>query len=194
MNRREVLSRLGLLFGGTIIGGEAFLSGSSINVTSAQSALNSSQIKLMNEFGETILPKTPESDGAKAAQIGEFINIIVTEFYSSDERKIFLEGLTKIENSAFLDFSDTKRVEFVLALENEAKDPEQIHSYLMIKQLTIWGYMTSEIGMTQLFDFAPVPGFYDGDLDYKPGDKVMNPRVANWEARNFATFHSRNQK
>jgi hypothetical protein len=42
----------------------------------------------------------------------------------------------------------------------------------MMKQLTLWGYFSSEIGMKQALRFLPIPGRYDGALPYKKGDKA----------------------
>ncbi|GAB5410719.1 MAG: hypothetical protein BalsKO_30840 [Balneolaceae bacterium] len=193
MDRREVLSRLGFLFGGAIIGGEAFLAGCSPVDRSSTIALSNSQINLLNDIGEVILPKTTTSEGAKAANVGKFMDTIVSEFYSSDERMVFIEGVQKLEQTSFVSFSEMEKISFVMNLEAEAKNQQENNYYLMIKQLTIWGYMTSEVGMSQMFDFAPVPGRFDPSLNYSVGDKVMNPRLSDWQARNFASFHSRNQ-
>lgn len=190
MNRRELLSRLGLLVGGTLVGAEAFLSGCSPAGKPSGSVLGAQQIRLLNEIGETILPTTSDSEGAKAAKVGEFMNTIVTEFYNENERKIFLEGLNKLEKTSFLELSEAEKTSFVMNLENEAKQASETNSYLMIKQLTIWGYMTSEVCATQLFDNAPVPGYFDPSLDYKRGDKIMFPNTSVWEAKNKANFHS----
>lgn len=190
MNRRELLSRLGLLVGGTIIGAEAFLTGCSPVSKSSGPVLNASQISLLNEIGETIIPTTPDSGGAKAANTGEFMNTIVTDFYNEDERNTFLNGIALLEKPPFSDFSESERVSFIMDLEREAKQTEGDHYYLMIKQLTIWGYMTSEVCATELFDNAPVPGYFEPSLDYKKGDEVMFPNTAIWDAKNKARFHS----
>ena len=47
-----------------------------------------------------------------------------------------------------------------------------LHYYSMMKQLTLLGYFTSEIGMKQALRFLPVPGKYDGAFPYKKGDKA----------------------
>ena len=46
------------------------------------------------------------------------------------------------------------------------------HYYTMIKQLTLWGYFSSEIGSKQALRWVPIPGKYDGNLPYKKGDKA----------------------
>ena len=59
--------------------------------------------------------------------------------------------------------------EFLLGLDSEAKNyketrkPEDpgIHYYSMMKQLTLWGYFSSEIGLTKAFRHVAVPGRYE---------------------------------
>ena len=42
----------------------------------------------------------------------------------------------------------------------------------MIKQLTLWGYFSSEIGATQALRYVAIPGKYEGCIPYKKGDKA----------------------
>jgi hypothetical protein len=77
MDRREALSRVALIMGGTIIGAEAFLSGCK-NTPAKEGLFSTDDIALLDEVGDTILPTTASSPGAKAAQIGSFMKIIVT--------------------------------------------------------------------------------------------------------------------
>jgi hypothetical protein len=46
------------------------------------------------------------------------------------------------------------------------------HYYTMIKQLTLWGFFTSETGSTKTLRHVPVPTRYDGNVAYKKGDKA----------------------
>jgi hypothetical protein len=41
-----------------------------------------------------------------------------------------------------------------------------------MKQLTLLGYFTSEIGATQTLRYVAVPGKYEGCIPYKKGDKA----------------------
>ena len=47
------------------------------------------------------------------------------------------------------------------------------HYFTMMKQLTISGYFSSKEGREGALRYTPVPGKYDGDLDYKKGDKAF---------------------
>ena len=128
MDRREALSRVALIVGGTIIGAEAFLSG--CKTTPAKEGLFSTDdIALLDEVGDTILPTTASSPGAKAAQIGQFMKTIVTDCYNEDDQKIFTDGITKLNDAAkkkydksYMDLSPDQRTEFLIGLDKEAKD------------------------------------------------------------------------
>ncbi len=51
-----------------------------------------------------------------------------------------------------------------------------MHYFTMIKQLTLFGFFTSEVGGTQVLRHVPIPGGYDGALAYKPGDRAWATR------------------
>ena len=44
--------------------------------------------------------------------------------------------------------------------------------YSILKDLTLTGYFTSEIGCTQALEYVAVPGRYDGCVTLKPGQKA----------------------
>ncbi len=189
MNRREALSRVGLLMGGTIVGADIFLSGCAKPKELKVSGLDFSDdiISFLDEVGETILPTTASSPGAKEAKIGEFMKVIVTDCYEEKDQKIFLEGMSKLNEVSVSQFNDSfthlaadKKHELLVQIDTEAKEysttktPEDpVHYFTLMKQLTLWGYFTSEIGSTQALNYVPVPGRYEGCVPYKKGDKVL---------------------
>jgi hypothetical protein len=42
----------------------------------------------------------------------------------------------------------------------------------MMKELTLWGFFSSEIGATQALRYVAIPGRYEGCIPYKKGDKA----------------------
>jgi len=44
--------------------------------------------------------------------------------------------------------------------------------FAIIRDLTLLGYFTSEIGCTKAYQYIQVPGRYDGCVDLKPGQRV----------------------
>lgn len=47
------------------------------------------------------------------------------------------------------------------------------HYFQQLKQLAIFGYFTSQQGRTESLRYTPVPGKYQGVIDYKKGDKAF---------------------
>jgi hypothetical protein len=189
MNRRDAIARVGLLFGGTVIGAEAFLSGCKPKRSEeAVSWLTFSPetIGLLDEVGETILPTTASSPGAKEAKIGDFMRVIVTDNYEEKDQHIFMEGIPKFNEAAqkkyskdFMDLDASEKHDLVLGIDTEAKEytknkkqEDPTHYFTMVKQLTLWGYFTSEVGSTKALRYLPLPGKYDGCYPYQKGDKA----------------------
>ena len=188
MNRREALSSVALLLGGTLIGAEAFLSGCSTpDKKFGAAGLNFSpdDISFLDEVGETIIPAT-STPGAKEAKIGEFMKTIVSDCYEEKDQKIFLDGMQKLEDAckkktgkSFLACDPQQRHDLLVELDKEQKDymgkkkPEDpSHYFRMMKELTLWGYFTSEPGATKALRYVAVPGRYEGCIPYKKGDKA----------------------
>ena len=46
-----------------------------------------------------------------------------------------------------------------------------VHFFRMLKELTLLGYFTSEIGYTQAMRYTETPGRFDPCVPYSPGDK-----------------------
>lgn len=51
--------------------------------------------------------------------------------------------------------------------------PMPNHYFQQMKQLTIFGYFTSQRGRTEALRFVPVPGKWESVIDYKKGDKAF---------------------
>nr|WP_317235171.1 gluconate 2-dehydrogenase subunit 3 family protein [Niabella ginsengisoli] len=98
MNRREALTRVSVLLGGTIIGAEVFLSGCK-NAAADKSLFAAKDVALLDEVAETIIPPTPDSGGGKVALVGEFMNTMVTDCYNKEEQKVFLDGIKQLNAS-----------------------------------------------------------------------------------------------
>ncbi|MEH6681481.1 MAG: gluconate 2-dehydrogenase subunit 3 family protein [Sediminicola sp.] len=181
MDRRQALKLTSGLVMGTVIGAELFLAGCSSN-TKATGMFSESDILFLDEVGETILPETADSPGAKAAKIGRFMETIVTDCYNEREQSLFKEGIQKLESFAqrrysqdFMELSGAERHTLLVEVDKQASeitDNENPHYFTMIKQLTIWGYFTSRPGVTQALRYNPVPGEFKGCVPYVAGEKA----------------------
>lgn len=209
MDRRELLKMIALATGTAFVGGEFFLSGCKNPEAGTSMEFSQDDLALLDEVGETILPKT-NTPGAKDAKVGAFMAIMVNDCYTAADQKAFHEGVKKLDDAcksmhdvAFMKATPEQRKSLLIKLDEEAKkeatdrreyDEQQIkkereehekgntgfererkstHYFSMMKQLTISGYFTSKEGRTGALRYTPVPGAYNGDLDYKKGDKLF---------------------
>ena len=186
MNRRDALSRVALLLGGTVVGAEAFLKGCKTE-TKYGASLNfkPEDVAYLNEVAETILPRT-NTPGAKDAKVGEFMTVIVKDCYEEDDQKTFLDGMQKLNDASqtknkksFMESTPEQRHALLVDLDKEAKDYQKNrkekdpnHYFSLMKQLTLWGFFTSKEGATQALRYVAVPGRYEGCIPYKKGDKA----------------------
>ena len=100
MNRRDALSRVALIMGGTVVGAEFFLSGCKSGGAFAEGLPFSQQdLAFLDEVAETIIPATT-TPGAKAAKVGEFMQVMVTDCYDEANQKIFIAGMKTLEEAA----------------------------------------------------------------------------------------------
>ena len=127
MDRRELLKMIAVLTGGAVIGGEVFLSGCKTGAK-ADAGFTARNIALLDEIGETIIPATA-TPGAKAAKVGEFMKVMVTDCYTQEQQDAFMKGINplddaskKTNNKSFMDCTPEERHTFLVSLEKEAKE------------------------------------------------------------------------
>lgn len=185
MNRREALSAVSMIFGGTIVGSAGFLNGCKPRERqSILGLLNQEEIHLLEEVAEVILPKTADSPGAKDVEIGKFINSIVTDCYAETEQQAFLAGIAKVEELARQSYGGKltklgvgEKQSLVEQLEKESRTNNSTstglpHFYIIMKQLFVWGYLSSEQVGTTVLRHVPIPGSYEGCVPYTAGEKA----------------------
>jgi hypothetical protein len=193
VTRREAIRRVSALLGGVaLIGQSAWLSGCATTPPAAGLLFSAIDVALLDEIAETILPET-NTPGAKAAQVGPFIAMMVTDTYDPREQRIFLDGLATLEREcrarngvdfmaasvpergALLTRVDAEAIEYMRRRPDAQQQPP--HYFRMIKELTLLGYFTSEIGYTQAMRYIETPGRFDPCIPYKVGDKLWAPHA-----------------
>ena len=127
MDRRELLKMIAVLTGGVVIGGEVFLTGCKAG-GKADVGFTASNIALLDEVAETIIPATA-TPGAKAAMVGEFMKVMVTDCYTEAQQAAFTNGIASLEEAckkanskSFMDCTPVQRHDFLVSLEKEAKE------------------------------------------------------------------------
>lgn len=191
LTRREAIERVGALLGGAaLVGHSALLAGCATDsnrragAAAAERLFSNQDIALLDEIAETILPET-STPGAKAAGVGPFMALMVTDTYYERDQRIFLDGLLTLEQksremlgSDFLSATPEQRLTLVELLDREQYDymrsrraSAPAHYFRMIKELALLGYFTSEIGCTQAMRYEETPRSYDPCVSYTPGEK-----------------------
>jgi gluconate 2-dehydrogenase gamma chain len=187
MNRREVLEKAALVLGYAITGPTLV---GVMNGCKAAPELNykpvfftEDQARLIAEMAEIILPRTT-TPGAKDVGVPSFIDNMLKEVYLEKEQESFIQGLIGFDEEAkkskgdnFINLDAEEQVAFVKeqqakALEGSAGSGSQgwwntgggndRPFILKVKELTILGFFTSQAGATEVLQYNPVPGPYQG--------------------------------
>ena len=204
LTRREAVQRVTALLGGAaLMGGDRLLAFSfepaAIDLAMAQGTgvFSAADVALLDEVAETILPET-STPGAKAANVGAFMALMVTEAYGEPARQVFQQGLRQLDEAcrqahavSFMQASAAQRLSLVEALDREqhavmedrapkrrlrapgavSENDEPAHYFRLMKELTLLGYFTSEIGYTRAMRYIESPGRFDPSVPHAPGDK-----------------------
>ena len=183
MERREALKKVAFLLGGVISSTTVGILLESFTIPEIEKnfvSFTTRDEEIMAEFSEIILPTTPSSQGAKAAGMGEFIPMMIRECYPAKMQETFALGLIVMEakcikkfNKDFISLTPIEKNEIVNELKNETLAANKAPSFFLIaRDLTLLGYYSSEIGCTEAREYLPIPGRYDGNVAYKPGQKA----------------------
>ena len=114
------------------------------------------------------------------------MTVMVNDCYDENDQKVFHDGMGKLNDASkkkfsksFMDATPQQRHDLLVDVDKEAKDYQKsrkekdpTHYFSLMKQLTLLGYFTSEIGATQALRYIAVPGHYEGCVPYKKGDRA----------------------
>jgi hypothetical protein len=188
MNRREAFR---LMTAGALM--PAFSPGLITLLQQAQPAagytlrtLSPTQNETVVAMIDLIIPAT-STPGAKEARVNEFMDVILTEWATPEERDHFLKGLNGIDPQSeslfgkkFTQASVAQQTALVRVLDDgvdwhreitlhsssvPARDREtQLHGefFRVFKTMTVHGYYTSEIGFTKELQLEIIPGAQHG--------------------------------
>lgn len=199
MNRREAISRIALLVGGTLSAPTLFAM-ESVGKVKTRSALEAAfslteaQRLIVAEVAEHIIPKTT-TPGAKDAGVPAFIEMMLNDCYKSPEQTSFLEGVADLEKKNFISLSKEEQIAALKQVETDTKelmksyevkqvkvgdnvDKENLEGkkgvpfWRLMKELTLLGYFTSEQGIKASFVYEPIPGKFEA-TKLEPGQKAF---------------------
>ncbi len=185
MTRREMLQGVTALLGGVLSSSVAAAilgcgRDRAVRAPFVPRTLTAEQNELVATIAELIIPAT-DTPGARAAGVNEFVDLLLTDWLEDEERDRFLAGLASLDEDCvarvgrpFVDLGVEEQVAFLRPLDEEAAEIrraaiaagqpeiEDPPFFVMMKEWTLVGYYTSEIGMTQELQHLRVAGRYAG--------------------------------
>jgi len=197
MNRREAIQRASLVLGYAITGPTlaAVLNGckATPGLTFQPVFFTPEQAQLIDTITEIIIPKT-DTPGAKDAGVPSFIDVLIKEVYAKEDQEKFIGDLEVFNKGANKDFGS----DFInCSTEDQAAYFKQQHSealaktgdggstgwwnagsgiempfIMKVKELTLLGFFTSEPGATQVLQYNPVPGPFQGCVPLEQAGKT----------------------
>lgn len=139
--------------------------------------LTAQQGALVAEVAEIMIPRT-DTPGAIDVGVPAFIEAMLQDTYAREDQERFIAGLAQLEEQAreqggaFLKLERAQRVALVrsahdAAVVAEGQTKTQTSDLrrpfiLMMKELVLLGYFTSEVGATRVLQYIPIPGDYHG--------------------------------
>jgi hypothetical protein len=179
LSRRDAIKKVALLVGGTLALPDILKAWGNLEIENPHFRFSPAEEDLIAEIAETIVPTT-DTPGAKAAGVSKFIQKVVADCYEPADRNAFYSSLKNVDTLAlnrhartFVQCSPTERIDLLKKIEADYYADKKADPFWgRIKELTVTGYFSSEIGCTQALRYEPVPGRYDGEMPYKKGDKA----------------------
>lgn len=192
MLRRQFLANTWVLLGGLTASGLVnALAGGDKPLLSFP--LNSHQARLCSVLSDLIIPRT-DTPGAVDAKVPDFVESVVSDWYTPRERSIFLEGLAALDEHClkafgreFIKSEQAQQVACLQSFEAIAMEYAKAHPqpitpasvmgkgaidqeapfFTKLKELVVVGYYTSEAASNTEMQYLPVPGRYSGEADLK---------------------------
>lgn len=143
--------------------------------------LTPAQHAIVETMTELIIPAT-DTPGAKAARVGEFIDLILSDWSDDVDKKTFLDGLARVDQSSqtlfgknFVDGTVAQQSAIIRGLDEQlTEDYQHIEPdrhgkrpllektfFYMVKNLTLVGYYTSQVGQQEELHYEIIPSAHE---------------------------------
>ena len=191
-NRRLFMKKMVALFGATTAA--AVMSGCSKPVTKQLAAegsttekgnlLSEHEMTVLYSLCETILPKT---DTPSAVEVGchEFVPHQLQHCHSKQQQDDCIQIINTVDIHANTQFGKSfallqpqqqQQILVTLESDNVSTDVEK-GQFRFLKALLVFGYFTSEVGVTKVLNYQPVPGGFIGSIPANSDTKSWSPQA-----------------
>ena len=128
ITRREAVFRITTIIGGVAVLGSGALVTACRREYKVGAPFTNDEVAYLDEIADTILPTT-STPGAKAAQTGAFMALMVRDTYNADDDKTFREGMVKLNDAmkdkygkTFMEATPQQRLEMLQTLDKTQYD------------------------------------------------------------------------
>lgn len=142
------------------------------------------QQALVTELAEMIIPET-DTPGATRVRVPEFIDLMLTEWATDDERTKLLAGLADIDRRAaslgvrrqsgqgtaqrFVDLPAANKLDLVTRLDSARREETGAgHAFGQMKELTVYAYFTSKPVVDSILKTQMFFDGYHGNVPFTP--------------------------
>lgn len=203
MNRREMLQCAAVLVSGASLSRlgfalnekqMAYLATAPDYASGKASYLSAGQRRTIVAMAETIIPNNG-TPGATDANTAHFIELMVQDWFNDQERAIFDAGLDEMQSRVqkeygkpYDELTAQEQLEVLQAMEDAAQDHPWYQQgnirrafisdapfICQVKELTVWGFFTSEQGVKEVLRFNPMPMKFDGHYPREEGNTTWAP-------------------
>ena len=150
---------------------------------------DSQQKNMIAIVADLIIPVT-DTPGSLAAGVPQFIERMAEEWFTESEQQAFIAGLAQLQSlsqsrfqATFESLTAAEQITLLEQLEADASDSSW-YEYgnvfsgfdsnapfiCHIKELTLWGFFTSEVGSTQVLRASVMTTEFKGDIPLLPED------------------------
>jgi hypothetical protein len=183
MHRRELIQLIAALTGCAFAGRDALWAAADSELPLPYS---DADVDFLDEVAETILPRT-DTPGARDAAVGAFMARYSAACYPPEHIALLKSGISDIDarmqslhGKGFRQAIAADKTDLLTQIDQQAKEHARLadaktrddspHYFTLMKQLTLYGFFTSEPGATRVVRYRPNPGRYKGCIPYVKGE------------------------
>jgi hypothetical protein len=182
MHRRELIQLIVAVTGCAFVGDDALWAATDLKSPLPYSG---GDVEFLDDVADTIFPRT-DTPGARDAAVGAFMARYSAACYPPEHIALLKSGLSDIDarmqslhGNGFRQANAADKAELLSQIDRQAKEHSREsaaapvgspHYFTLMKQLTLFGFFTSEPGATRVARYRPVPGRYKGCVPYVNGE------------------------
>ena len=177
MNRREAVRATTLAIGGLLLTSNGLVLGCAREPARLEGrVLSADDQALMEAIADTLLPTTAASPGARAADAGAAMNLLLSDCYEPDAQVKVVNGLKEFRKTCdtrhgadFAALTVPQREQLLREIDATARRAGESHWFGLVRELAVRAYFSSEIGLTKARRWTLVPGRWVGCVPLAPG-------------------------